>query len=62
MAGFEAVLGLPSPIGPTNYEELRGPMPDDGVARRRGRTTGLTQLKRCPTARIDADQRTPETS
>jgi hypothetical protein len=47
---------------PTNYEELRGPMPDEGVARRRGRTTGLTQLKRCPTARIDADQRTPETS
>jgi transposase-like protein/predicted RNA-binding Zn-ribbon protein involved in translation (DUF1610 family) len=46
MAAFDTLLGLTSKIEPTAYTELRGPRPDDGRPRRRGRATGLTQLNR----------------
>jgi transposase-like protein len=46
MAAFDTLLGLTSKIEPTAYAELRGPRPDDGNPRRRGRATGLTQLNR----------------
>jgi transposase-like protein/predicted RNA-binding Zn-ribbon protein involved in translation (DUF1610 family) len=46
MAAFDTLLGLTSKIEPTAYTELRGPRPDDGSPRRRGRATGLTQLPR----------------
>jgi hypothetical protein len=46
MAAFDTLLGLTSKIEPTAYPELRGPRPDDGSPRRRGRTTALTQRSR----------------
>jgi hypothetical protein len=46
MAAFDTLLGLTSKIEPTAYPQLRGPMPDDGSPRRRGRATGLTRLDR----------------
>jgi hypothetical protein len=46
MAAFDTLLGLTSKIEPTAYPELRGPRPDDGGPRRRGRATGLTQRSR----------------
>ena len=46
MAAFDTLLGLTSKIEPTAYPELRGPRPDDGSPRRRGRATGLTQRSR----------------
>lgn len=46
MAAFDTLLGLTSKIEPTAYPELRGPRPDQGGPRRRGRATRLTQLSR----------------
>jgi predicted RNA-binding Zn-ribbon protein involved in translation (DUF1610 family)/transposase-like protein len=46
MAAFDTLLGLTSRIEPTAYTELRGPMPDDGHPRRRGRATSLTEPDR----------------
>jgi hypothetical protein len=57
MAGFETLLGLTSKVEPSTYEELRGPMPDDGIARRRGRSTGLTQLKRRAAKRLATERK-----
>jgi len=46
MAAFDTLLGLTSKIEPTAYPQLRGPKPDDGGPRRRGRSTGRTQRNR----------------
>ena len=46
MAAFDTLLGLSAKIEPTAYPELRGPKPDDGSPRRRGRATALTQRGR----------------
>lgn len=60
MAAFDTLLGLTSKIEPTAYAELRGPMPDDGSPRRRGRATGLTRLDRRAARSRDADRTWPE--
>jgi predicted RNA-binding Zn-ribbon protein involved in translation (DUF1610 family) len=46
MAAFDTLLGLTSKVEPTAYPQLRGPKPDDGGPRRRGRSTGRTQRNR----------------
>ena len=60
MAAFDTLLGLTSKIEPTAYAELRGPRPDDGGPRRRGRATGLTQLSRRAARRRATDQTWPD--
>jgi hypothetical protein len=46
MAAFDTLLGLTSKIEPTAYPQLRGPRPNDGSPRRRGRATAITQRSR----------------
>ncbi len=60
MAAFDTLLGLTSKIEPTAYTELRGPRPADGGPRRRGRTTGLTQLNRRGARRPGVDRSWPD--
>ena len=46
MAGFQTLLGLGTHREPTTYEEILGDQAVPGVARPRGRKTGLTQARR----------------